>query len=91
MENDSFFSTRDLSLAATLTALGIYHTRVDFSLEGDRNNAIGYFIFDNNDELKDTETKYRQGKLLVEPKAYMASVHSLKALVMNYLKSPHTK
>jgi len=87
---DEIFSTRDLSLAATLTTLGIYHIRCDFSIEGDRNNAVGYFIFDNTKELQDMENKYRKGELLVEPKAYQASIHSLKALVMNYLKSPHT-
>ncbi len=87
---DEIFSTRDLTLAATLTTLGIYHIRVDFSLEGDKNNAVGYFIFDDTDELREMELKYRTDKLLVEPRAFMSSIHQLKALVMNYMKSPHS-
>ncbi len=88
MENENF-TTRDLTLAATLTTLGIYHNRVDFTVEGDRNHAVGYFVFEDTEELRETETGYRKGQLLVEPRAFMSSVHQLKALVMNYLKAPH--
>lgn len=90
MEDDKY-STRDLSLAATLLTLGIFHERTDFTVEGDRNNAVGYFVFENSPELKDAEIKYRRGQVLVEPKRFMANIHQLKAEVMNYLKSPHTK
>ena len=90
-KEDKKFITRDITLAATLTTLGIFHERIDFTLEGDKNNAIGYFVFDNNPELKETEIAYRKGELLVEPNKFMGSLHQLKALVMNYLRSPHNQ
>lgn len=89
MEKD-IFSTRDLALAATLLTLRFYHIRCDFSLEGEKNNAVGYFIFESTPELRDAELKYRRGLITVEPKAFMSNIHQLKAEVMNYLKSPHT-
>ena len=84
------FVTRDITLAATLTTLGIYHERTDFTLEGEKNNAIGYFVFDNTPELIEAEIKFRKGELLVEPKFFMSNLHQLKAFVINYLRSPHT-
>lgn len=83
------FSTRNLVLAATLVTLKVFYNRIDFTFEGEKNNPVGYFIFEETEELKDIETKFRRGELLVEPKEFMTNVHQLKSEVMNYLRSPH--
>ena len=89
MENE-IFSTRDLTLAATLVTLKFYITRVDYTVEGDRNRPVGYFVFEKTQALKDAEIAYKRGEILVEPRTYQTNIHSLKAEVMNYLKSPHS-
>lgn len=91
MNKEEDFITRDLGLAATLVTLGIFYNRIDFSQEGTNNSAVGYFIFPHTDGLKEKELQYKRGQLLVEPKSYLASIHALKAEVMNFLKNPHNK
>lgn len=86
---DQTFSTRDINLAATLITLKIFHININFSLEGTKNNAIGYFVFEDTPELQEAELRYRRGEILVEPKAFMANVHSLKAEVMNLTRNPN--
>lgn len=88
MEN-KIFSTRDLTLAATLLTMKFYHANIDIVQEGSLNNLVGYFIFDNSPELQEAETQYKRGLVNVEPKAFMSNIHALKAEVTNLTKSPH--
>lgn len=90
MENKEF-STRDIYLAAALITLRFYLNRVDFSLEGDKNQPVGYFCFTETPSLLEAKNKYMQGLLSVEPKAFMQAVHALKAEVVNFQRNPHTK
>ncbi len=89
--NDSppIFSTRDLYLASVLVTLKFYLLSVDYQIEGERNNAIGYFNFEDTPSLQEAKNKYSQGLLSVEPKMFMTNVRSLKAEVTNITKAPH--
>ena len=79
----SIFSTRDLPLAATLVTLKFFMVGVDYQLEGQKNNPIGYFKFEDSPELQEAKQKYSQGLLAVEPKVFTTNMHSLKAEVVN--------
>lgn len=85
------FSTRDLYLAATLVTLRFYMIGTDFQIEGDKNQPVGYFKFEDTPALQEAKQKYVQGLLSVEPKAFVTNMHSLKAEVVNIYKNPHTR
>ncbi len=85
-ERDAEFSTRDLYLASALVSKKFYMSRVDFQLEGDK--TVGYFNFENSQELEQTEKDYWQGKLLVEPREFVTAMRGLKAQVSNVYKNP---
>lgn len=89
-EINKIFSTRDLYLAATLVTLKFYLTGVDYQIEGDKNQPIGYFKFENTDEIQEVKARYTQGLLLVEPKSFVTNLKSLKSEIVNVYKNPHT-
>lgn len=89
MENNSIFSTRDIYLAATLVTLKFYLTGIDYQIEGDKNLPIGYFKFENNEEIQEAKSRYTQGLLLVEPKSFVTNLKSLKSEIVNIYKNPH--
>lgn len=82
------FSTRELALAAALQTLRFLVVGIDYQYEGDKERPIGYFKFENTDELKDAVTKYRAGKLLVEPRSLFFNYHELKSQTTNVYKAP---
>lgn len=88
---DKIFSTRDIYLAATLITLKFFLNRIDYSIEGSKNQPIGYFLFDNTQELQDAKSRYSQGLLAVEPKAFVTNMKSLKSEVSNIYSNPHMK
>ena len=89
--DDKYFSTRDLYLASTLMTLRFFCAKIDFSIEGDKNQPVGYFCFIETPALLDAKQKYMQGLLSVEPKAFVQAMHSLKAEVANFQRNPHSK
>lgn len=89
MENNDIFSTRDLYLAATLVSLKFYLTGIDYQLEGDKNQPIGYFKFQNSPAIQEAKSKYTQGLLSVEPKSFVTNLKSLKSEIVNIYKNPH--
>lgn len=93
MQNDyeEIFSTRDLTLAATLITLKFPLLRIDYQIEGNRNMPVGYFVFEETAYVKDARRKFAQSLLSVEPKLFMTNVHSLKAEVTNAFKNPHMR
>lgn len=84
------FSTRDMSLASTLVTLQCYMIGVDYQQEGDMNRPVGYFNFEDTSELRDIESKYWRGELLVEPRTFVTNLRSLKARVTNMYKNPNS-
>mgnify|MGYP001572234455 CR=1 FL=1 len=82
------FSTRDLYLAATLITLKFPLLSTDFQVEGVRQKPVGYFQFENTVNLRDAKQKYISGLLMVEPKSFVNSMHSLKAEVVNFFQNP---
>ena len=89
MEQNSVFSTRDLYLATTLVTLKFYLTGIDYQIEGDKNQAVGYFKFSNSDLLQEAKSKYTQGLLAVEPKTFVSNLKSLKSEIVNFYNNPH--
>jgi hypothetical protein len=82
------FSTRDLYLAATLVSMRFYVINVDYQLEGSR--PVGYFNFEDSEDLRNAENDYWQGRLAVEPRTFVTNLRGLKAKVNNIYKGPHT-
>lgn len=89
--DESIFSTRDLTMAATFITLKFPLIGIDFQVEGTKQNPVGYFKFDETQHLKEARQKFTQGLLSVEPRAFMLNIHSLKAEVTNMWKSPHSR
>ena len=83
------FSTRDLYLAATLVTLKFFLLGMDMQVEGDKNQMIGYFKFEDGPEIQLAKSKYVQGMLLIEPKSFVTNLKSLKSEVVNVYKNPH--
>ena len=88
IEKPKVFSTRDLYLAATLITLKFYMVGIDFQIEGEKNQPVGYFSFDDIPLLREAEKKYWQGLLVVEPRSFTMNQRSLKAQVTNIYKNP---
>ena len=89
--DDSVFSTRDLTLAATLVTLKFPVIGIDYQILGQRNRPIGYFKFSNTPSLKDARQKFAQSLLSVEPSLFMTSLHRLKAEVEGFLTNPNNR
>lgn len=84
------FSTRDLYLATTLVTLKFKMVNIDIQIEGIKPRAIGYFNFEETQELKEARNQYNQGMVLVEPRMYVNNLQSLKAEVVNLQQNPNS-
>jgi hypothetical protein len=89
-EENKEFSTRELTLAAVLSFLGFKHIGTDYQVEGDRPNPVGYFRFEETEELKEVERKFWANELSVEPRAFMGNVRGIKSQIESIRKSPHS-
>jgi len=87
MENE-IYTTRDLSLAASLMTLKFYLDGIDFQLEGSGKLPVGYFNFEKTEDLMDAEKKYWTGKLALDPRAFMNNLKELKSRVNGEYKNP---
>jgi len=87
---EKIFSTRDLYLAATLVSMKFYLTGIDYQIEGDKSQPVGYFKFENTPEIQEAKSKYVQGLLSVEPKSFITNLKSLKSEIVNIYKNPHS-
>ena len=85
------FSTRDIYLATTLVTMDYKITRVDYQIEGAKRQPVGYFNFDNTEELKEDVDKFWQGALRVDPRVLVNNLWSLKSMVMNEYKNPNNQ
>lgn len=89
MHNEEIFSTRDLTMAATLVTLKFPMVGVDYQIDGTQANPVGYFKFEESQDLKDARQKYTQSLISVEPKMFVTNIRSLKAEVTNAFRNPH--
>ena len=81
MSEQPLYRTRDLYLGATLVCLKFPILLIDSLQEGMKRNLIGIFCFADTPLIRETELRYMQGLLAVEPKAYVSAMHSLKSKV----------
>ena len=87
-EDKKFYSTRDIYLASALITLKFFMAKIDYQIEGEKRLPVGYFSFENTPELQETEKKYWQGMISVEPRSFVTNLWSLKAQVANVYKNP---
>ena len=88
-KEEGIYSTRDLALASTLITLKFYMKGMDYQIEGVKNRPIGWFKFEDTEEIREAHQKYMQGLLLVDPREFVSNMHMLKAEVENTLLNPH--
>ncbi len=88
---NNFFSDRDITLAATLLTLKFNIVNVDYQIEGEKKNLIGYWSFERSEGLENALKKYINGEIVVEPKAFMANLKALKSETTNRYKNPHNE
>lgn len=84
------FMTRDLYLASTLVTLHFPLLGIDYQIEGTKPKPIGYFKFEDSQELHAVRNDYNQSLLLVEPKLFISNLQSLKAEVVNMFQNPNS-
>lgn len=87
-KNSEVFTTKDITLAATLVTLKFYMSGVDYQIEGEKVSPICYFNFQNSKELQEAIKKYMQSLLAVEPKMYMTNLRALKSEIDNFKNNP---
>ena len=87
---NNIFSTRDITLAATLVSLKFYLLGIDYQIEGVKNQAVGYFKFKDTPEIQEAKMKFMQSLLSVEPKLFATNLRSLKSEIIGASKNPHT-
>jgi len=88
---ENLFSTRDIYLASTLLSLKFQLVGIDYQIEGEKRQPVGYFKFKDGPGIRDIESRYWQGLLSVEPKQFITNIRSLKAQVSNTYKNPHSE
>lgn len=87
--DDGLYSTRDLTLAATLVTLKFSLEGFDVQYEGSKYKPVAYFKFPISKTLNEAKKKFLQGLLVVEPKTFMLNIRSLKSEIENLKKNPH--
>jgi hypothetical protein len=91
MTGNKPFTTRDITLAASLTTLKFYLVNIDYQVEGSRQQPVGYFEFDDTQALRDAEKDFQRRKLMVEPREFIENLKNLKSQVTNVFKSPNSE
>lgn len=86
--NNPNFSTRDITLVATLKTLGHEVLFVEFQFENGRD--VGYFSFENSQKLDKNLQDFYNNKILVEPKSFMGELKSAKSRVTSFFKKSNS-
>ena len=84
------YSTRDIGLASTLICHKFFMIGIDYQIEGQKNQPVGYFKFADSPNLRAACQKYLQGMLLVDPREFQRNLHTLKSEVFNMTSNPHS-
>lgn len=90
-KEEKIFVTRDLNLAATLITLKFPILGIDYQVEGERQRPVGYFNFNESDELLNAEKQFWARALNVEPREFVDNLRGIKTQLSNTYKSPHSK
>jgi len=90
-EKNKTYETRELSLAATLMTVGFELTGINYQVEGQASQPIGYFLFENSRDLGDAIQKFWAGKLAVEPRSFMQNLRGLRSQTNSKYKSPNSE
>lgn len=85
---DNLYSTRDIAEAAALITLRCQMLNIDYQVEGTR--VVGYFVFEKTPVAESMVAKFRMGEMMVEPRAFILNLRSLKSQVSNVLRNPNT-
>jgi len=90
-KEERVFQTRDLYLASTLISLRFEMIGIDYQVEGEGRKPVGYFNFEDTQELRDAQNDYWQGQLAVEPKQFVTNLRSIKSQINNAYKGPRSE
>lgn len=85
------FSTRDITLAAALLSLKFFLEGIDYQVEGNRQQPVGYFAFKDGPDLRQAEQDYQRRKIMLEPREFIENLKNLKSQVTNVFKSPNSE
>lgn len=85
------YSTRDITLATTLSLNGFEMINIDFQFEGDQTRPVGYFAYEDTEELKQFEKDFYAKKKLVEPLGFSSTLRGIKSQLNNEYKGPHSR
>lgn len=88
MENIKMFTTKDIYLATTLITLSFRMEGIDFQYEGNKPRPIGYFRFEDSDDLRRAKDDYWQGRLAIEPRTFITNMRGIKAQLETVYKAP---
>lgn len=81
MEKENTYSIRDLALASTLVTLKFKIVNITYQIEGRKNLPIGYFEFEDSENLQKAIRAYNSGDLAIEPKEFVTNMRTLKSQV----------
>ncbi len=82
------YSTRDIALASVLITLGYELDRIDYQYEGSNRRPVGYFLFEETEDLMQVVHDFFKRKLAVEPDLFVYNMRKLKTQVVGTYKSP---
>ena len=88
---NNLYSTKDISLAASLMSLKFLMLGIDYQIEGMKNMPVGYFKFENTEKLQETIRKYMQAMIVVEPRNFMSNIKTLKSEIQSIKDNPHSQ
>jgi hypothetical protein len=86
---EALFTTRDIYLASTLITMNFRLVGIDYQYEGERKRPIGYFNFEESNDLREAEREYWSGQLAVEPRFFITNLKGLKAQAEGTYKRPN--
>lgn len=89
--DSDFYLTQDIVLATTLVTLDFKLIKIDYQLEGFKKRPVGYFNFNNTQELQTAIIQYLNGDLSVNSKQYMNNVRELKIQINDFYRNPKSK
>lgn len=82
------YTTRDITLVATLKTIWHNIKSVDFQFENGRD--VGYFNFEDTDSLHNDINRFYNNEVLVEPKKFMLELKAAKSRVTSFYKKVNT-
>lgn len=89
MQEEEFYVTRDIKLAAILLTLKFPLEGYDIQYEGRKISPIFYFKFKNSDRIVEASVQAINRQINVEPFTFSSHMNTLKSIMVNEKKRNH--